>query len=215
MRMLRPVWLVVFGAVSALGCSSDGGSGGSAGAGGFTCEPPNLRQNSACTMCVQSNCADEYQTICDNRCSAPGPTTPLSPQCQEAVDALGTCIDDHCPGCDQDDAESGGSGGTGAGGASAGGVGGASAGGSGSGQGCVIGGAVCNWYSASADPPSAVVAACNMSGGTPVDHCPSDALYGCCEQPTGSICYYNLDDVEMRISKACGTAGGIWTTTPP
>jgi len=223
MRKLVPLVLLLVGSASLLAChgGGGGGSGGAGGSGGFTCAPPNTRPDAACTMCVENNCASEYQTICDNHCSAPGMTTPLTPACQDAVDALGVCIDDHCPGCDQADSE-GGSGGTGgAGGSSAGGgAGGSHSGGSGGGAGspgagtaCLIGNSICNWYPAST-PSSMVMSVCTNSGGVVAEHCP-DGPYGCCVQPTGTICYYNLIDVEQRIPKACGTAGGQWTTTPP
>jgi hypothetical protein len=172
-------------------------------------------------MCVETHCAAEYQDICDNHCSAPGPTTPLSPQCQEAEDALGPCIDDQCPGCDPDDEDEdggGGRGGTGGSGGS-GGRGGSGAGGSGGapgpGEGCVEASVFCNWYPSSALPASAVAAECMTAGGTVVDHCPSAGLLGCCMQPTGTLCSYGADNPEVHVAADCGTAGGLWTTTPP
>ncbi|HEY2405021.1 MAG TPA: hypothetical protein VGI10_03415 [Polyangiaceae bacterium] len=75
-------------------------------------------------------------------------------------------------------------------------------------------GMTCNWYPSSADPPSNVDATCTSVGGTPTPHCPAGAL-GCCMQPTGTVCYYFMSDLNGNLEKACGTAGGAWTLTPP
>jgi hypothetical protein len=34
-------------------------------------------------------------------------------------------------------------------------------------------------------------------------------------QPTGTVCYYFMSDLNGNLEKACGTAGGAWTLTPP
>jgi hypothetical protein len=76
---------------------------------------------------------------------------------------------------------------------------------------------LCNWYASSANPASAVQSVCDTNGGTFTDHCPTASLFGCCVNTPATICYYFLDTnaLSMMLVTACGTAGGIWSTTPP